>query len=213
MNGARGRLCAVAAAILMLTCIPKPEPCARDASAIAVDADPEMYRLEVPETLRFSVGDLEVRISRKAEYVLRAIPVSIKGYKGDSWRGKFSPCDVAAVWGKLADGDLYRELKWKQHGRWYYWRYGDDFGHDNSFVARYSSNSHMIPASDNLARALRRLKRRVPFEVSGYLVDVTARRGEFSYWWNSSLSLEDQGDGSCEVFYVTGLKYGGCVYQ
>lgn len=172
-----------------------------------------MYRLEFPETLSLKIGDLEVTISKKAEYILRGIPVSIKGYTRDSWRGILSPCDVAAVWGELVARDTYKKLKWSQSGRWYFWHYGDDFGHDNTFVARYSSNNHMIPATENLRRALRRIKRRLPFEAAGYLVDITARRGQNNYWWNSSMSLNDTGDGSCEVFYITHLKFGGNVYQ
>ncbi len=201
------------AAALILACAPKPEPAERYTSAIALDNDPEMYRMEPPETESLTVGDMEVTISKKAEYILRAIPVSVKGYTGDSWRGKLSPCDVAAVWGKLVTGDTHKQLKWSQHGRWYYWRYGDDFGHDNAFVARYSSNNHMVPATENLRRALRRMRRGLPFEASGYLVDITCQRGDNNYWWNSSTRLDDVGDGSCEVLYVTELKYDGCVYR
>lgn len=199
--------------LVLLSCAPEPEPSGTDLSPIPLDHDPEMFQIEPAETLKLLIGDMEVRISKKAEYVLRGIPVSIKGYAGDSWRGKFSPCDVAAVWGELVAGDLYKKLKWHQSGRWYFWRYDNDFGHDNTFVARYSSNNHMIPATENLRRALRRIKRRVPLEAAGYLVDITVRRGENNYWWNSSMSLNDVGDGSCEVFYLTRLKFGGWVYQ
>lgn len=199
--------------VLILACSPGPEPSGTDLSPIALENDPEMFQIEPAETLKLLIGDLEVTISKKAEYVLRGIPVSIKGYAGDSWRGKFSPCDVAAVWGELVAGDTYKKLKWSQSGRWYFWHYGDDFGHDNTFVARYSSNNHMIPATENLRRALRRMKRLVPFEASGFLVGITARRGDNNYWWNSSMSLNDSGDGSCEVLYVTSLKFGGCLYR
>ena len=41
-----------------------------------------------------------------------------------------------------------------------------------------------------------------------FFVDVDARKsnGE-TYWWHSSVSREDTGDGACEVMYVTSVEW------
>jgi hypothetical protein len=49
-------------------------------------------------------------------------------------------------------------------------------------------------------------------DLSGYLVNVKQAEGE-EFTWNSSLSREDEGGGSCEVFYVTEIRYKGMSYK
>jgi hypothetical protein len=50
-------------------------------------------------------------------------------------------------------------------------------------------------------------------EMTGHLVDVAAAKKSESYWWNSSVSTTDRGDGSCEIIYLTRLKVHGKIFQ
>jgi hypothetical protein len=80
-------------------------------------------------------------------------------------------------------------------------------------VARYSSNTHVIPATPNLARAAKSLHAGDVAELTGKLVFIKGKKGDYNCWWNSSLSRSDTGDGSCEVLYLERLKTGDHYYE
>ena len=126
---------------------------------------------------------------------------------------RLSPCDVAACWGKLVKGKQHARLQWSQSNRWYWWRFGDSFGHGNDWVARWSSNTHIIPANQNLERAAKSLRRGEAAELEGDLVSVEWEQGGRRKWWNTSLIREDEGDGSCEILYLERVRQGGKVYE
>jgi hypothetical protein len=148
----------------------------------------------------------------KARYTLGGIVVGVERYRM-GLAGELAPYDAAMVWGKLAEGDRYRKISWSQDDRWYWWRpeAGNDLGND--VILRNSSNNHLIPANENLRKAIGLLKRGDRAELRGYLVEVDGKKGSGWYRWVSSLSREDSGSGSCEVIYLTGLKTGGKVYE
>ena len=62
---------------------------------------------------------------------------------------------------------------------------------------------HMIPSSNQIARALKRVRRGQVVQLSGYLVKIEAPDG---WQWRSSLSRKDTGNGSCEVIYVKDFR-------
>ena len=124
-----------------------------------------------------------------------------------------APCDVAMCWGALVKGRQYSQLHWSQSMRWYWWTYDDSFGHDNDWVARWSSNTHIIPADANLERAAKHLRVGRPAELEGDLVSVEWQAGGARRWWNTSLGRTDQGDGSCEILYLTKVRQGAKVYE
>ncbi len=70
-----------------------------------------------------------------------------------------------------------------------------------------------IPANQNIRAALLHISSGDTIEAYGFLVYVDAVKGESNFWWNSSLSREDAGDGSCEVMYITEIKYRGMRYK
>ena len=197
----------------LLSCAPKPVPQA-DAppGAIDVSQDPQQNDKGGVKGIAIERGGYQFFITPKADYLLRGIVVGRENYGGD-WNSLLAPCDLAVVWGKLAADGLYKRLSWSQSGRWYFWQYPGDFGYDNTFIARYSSNNHIIPASDNLRSAALSLQEGDTVELAGSLVDVDGRKGEGTVWWYSSMSRDDTGDGSCEVFYVTRIVCHGKAYQ
>lgn len=188
-----------------------PDPSGRDGSPIDVLQPPSVEKQD-PQVVRLSKDGFDIAITQKAAYTVRGIVVSRENYHL-GWNTILSPADVALCWGKLAENGTYRRLKWSQGNRWYFWRAGEEFGYNNDFVAQHSSNNHLIPATPNLAKAVKGLKEGDAVELTGHLVDVTAVRKSESYSWNSSVSTTDRGDGSCEIIYLTQVKAHGNIYR
>ena len=176
------------------------------------EQEPEQQTIETPQPRHFAKGGYDWTFTPRATYVLCGVVLSRKNYSSP-WNGILSPCDVAIAWGDLVKNDLYQRVTWSQKSRWYWWQYGADFPNDNKFIVRNSANSHIIPASDNLARAAKSLSYGQVVELSGELVSITGKKSGFNCWWNSSLSRTDEGDGSCEVIYLKRLKVDGKIYE
>lgn len=189
-----------------------PTPSGTDGNPIDVSLPPEQTAIEQPEPVRTSDGGWEFVLTPLARYVLRGIVVSRTTYRFD-WNTGLSPYDVAMVWGDLAAGDAWRALRWSQSGRWYFWRWSGAPPLPNETIVRNSSNTHIVPASLNLARAARSLEEGDLAELSGDLVAIEARKGSERAHWRSSLSRNDTGDGSCELLYLRKVRVGGKVYE
>lgn len=198
--------------ISLIACAPAPVPSSEDHMPIDIVNNPEMELLSPAETLKMIINDIDFTIKLKATYKISAIVLSKKGYS-NAWQGKMAPFDLALVWGELLQDELYKKIKWWQEARWYHWRYDNNFPKDNSFIARYSSNNHIIPANDNILNVLKNIKKGDTLELSGFLVDIIGKKDNDSYWWYSSISINDTGDGSCEVLYVKKIRLKGKVYQ
>jgi hypothetical protein len=189
-----------------------PRPSAEDPTPIDVSLAPEQTMLTGEEPIRITDGRWEFTLSPLASYVLRGVVVSRENYRFE-WDSGLSPCDVAMVWGELAAGDAWRRFDWSQSGRWYFWRWSGQPPFSNSTVVRNSSNTHIVPADSNLARAARSLDEGDVAELTGELVAIEARKGGQSVRWRSSLSREDTGDSSCEILYLRRLRVAGKVFE
>jgi hypothetical protein len=196
--------------LVLLGCGPRPQG-TPSSQAIEINLEPEQYPADGVPGFVFQPNKKKYLIEPKAEYFLDGVVLGKERYVYD--RGAdLAPYDLAIAWNKLVITKLYKQLKWSQEGRWYLWRYNEDFPFDNAFVARYSANNHIIPANSNLRAALGLIREGQSIGLSGYLVNVRQAEGE-EFTWNSSLSREDEGGGSCEVFYVTELRYKGMSYK
>ena len=66
----------------------------------------------------------------------------------------------------------------------------------------------MIPADDEIEALLKKVKTHDYVEIEGYLVKINAKtKNGGRFWWNSSTTRSDDGDGACELIYVTGIKW------
>ena len=189
-----------------------PAAASSDSSPIPTADDPVQEPPADKNPIRITRGGWECTLTPLATYTLRGVVLSRENYSG-GWNGALSPCDLAMAWGPLVAGRLWREVSWSQMGRWYYWEYSSGFPYDETFVARYSSNTHILPASDNLARAAKGLGKGDIAELVGDLVSIEATRDGQTATWSSSTSRQDTGDGSCEVLYLRRLKVDGKVYE
>jgi hypothetical protein len=202
----------VAVALLLASVGCGPRPTSEDASPIDVSQPPEQTAVDNAEPIRLEAGGFEFVITPLARYVLRGIVVSRESYRV-GWNAELSPCDVSVVWGELAAGDAWRTLAWSQGGRWYFWKWHGEQPFANELIVRNSSNTHVVPASPNLASAARTLTAGDIAELAGELVRIDGRKGQEKVWWKSSLSRTDTGDGSCELLYLRRLRVNGKVYE
>jgi hypothetical protein len=173
--------------------------------------DPEQTDPEgaPPVTLAFPDGQLT--LSPQAAYRVTAKVASRQRYP-TPWAGTVAPYDLVLLWGPLATADL-RWLHIEQDMRWYHFSFRSGAPFDVGFVASHSANTHVIPATPNLRRAVARLDEGGLAEFTGYLVFAqgTVRGGPIE--WNSSLTRADTGAGSCELFYVTSIRVGDRLYR
>ncbi len=160
-----------------------------------------------------TIDGKEFVLTPQAEYKLAGIVVSKAHYWLDGWRTSIASYDLAVVWGDLAQPDNLKHVSFSQSGRWYWyhWDPRTPFGED--FIIRHSSNSHIIPANQNIQAAVAGLRNGQHVLLEGYLVNVDGSYGGGTVWWHTSLSREDTGDSSCEVFYVERLTADGQIFE
>ena len=151
-------------------------------------------------------------ISALAEYELGGIVRGRKSYYF-SWKAFFSPLDLCITWGELNSEYVEKHIKYRQMGRWYFFRYDATSPYGKAYIEQHASNNHIIPSNRNILKALRSARRGDKIELRGYLVNLFGRKGTSTYWWYSSLSRTDKGNGSCEVFYVDYVIVNGKIYQ
>ncbi len=193
-------------------CAPEPIATSEDKNPIDLFNTPEMAAPDNLDTIKIVIDGIDFTIKVKFRYKVGGIVLSKKKYSS-GWQGKLVPYDFALAWGELLKDDLYKKVKWWQEARWYHWIYRTDFPKDHSFIARHSSNNHIIPASKNILYVLNKIKKGDVVEFSGYLVDVDGTKDGNNYWWHSSTSTNDTGAGSCEVIYLTLIRFNGMVYE
>jgi hypothetical protein len=152
------------------------------------------------------------RITPVAEYKISGVVVSKESYS-DDWESKISPMDLAIVWGKLAEPEYGQYITYHQGNRWYFYRYKPGSPLDPAYVISHSGNHHIIPANENIYRAIKTLKEKEGVALEGFLVNIKGTYKGQTVSWNTSLSRTDTGNGSCELFYVTKVRLDTRVYE
>jgi len=186
--------------LLLLTgyqaaCIDRPLP------APGPLGEPRQRELATPRELPAPKG---FTITATHEYDVTAVVVSRKRYRLDH-EASVCPVDVILAWGPLTEEPNNEAIKWRQGGRWGYWRPLEEATVSTSSIARYAANTHLVPPEDDPATrsAVMALRRGDVVRLSGYLVNIM---GDDGWRWSSSRTRTDTGDGSCELFYVTGFE-------
>ncbi|SNU05679.1 hypothetical protein SAMN06297422_104135 [Lachnospiraceae bacterium] len=159
----------------------------------------------------FTMNGYNVHISYLYEYEIDALVVHTHDYGGLDLASKLAPRDIALAWGTVAQYNDVVDFHWKQSGRWYSWTGSYDeiakVG-GTSGVNTQSANNHLIPADSTVRSMIKRMRRGDHVKLKGYLVNVDATKPDGSYfYWNSSTTREDTGNGACEVMYVTNVEF------
>lgn len=137
-------------------------------------------------------------IAPLADFSLRARVLSRKRYYFDD-ESELAPVDLLLGWGVMSDDAVLSELELSQSGRWSHW-HCKILPVPREQIEQNAANMHLIPANDDIDKSIKSVKTGSVIKLRGYLVKVTRSDG---WKWQSSLSRNDTGNGSCEVIFVT----------
>lgn len=138
-----------------------------------------------------------------AGFSLQARVLSREDYRLDAGAA-FSPVDLALGWGPMSAPGMAEALHVSQGGRFY--RYQWDAGGPPlppPVIVRSSANMHMVPADDNIARALDAIRDDDMVRIHGWLLRIDRDGG---WHWQSSLTRDDSGGGACELVLVCAVE-------
>jgi hypothetical protein len=158
---------------------------------------PELPRQRPVDALP-AIGLLDYKLTPRARFELRARVLSREDYRWDAGAG-LAPMDLALGWGAMSDQVVLDRIEISQGARWYFTRYQAPGPLADRDIIRQSSNMHLVPAEPAILDRLREIRRGDLVWLGGLLVDAEHDSG---FRWRTSLSREDTGDGSCELFYV-----------
>jgi len=177
----------------------------RDWDSKPIEHPPGILVAERPEQVdlqasTFMLGDYQ--LTRKASFKIDARVLSKEPY----YLGRtadLAPIDLALGWGEMSDSAVLSQIDISQSARWYRTRYDLPPPISEQQIVFNSSNMHMIPARKGIERKLKKLREGDIVSISGYLVDVDHDSG---WYWHSSMSRLDTGDGACELVYVESMS-------
>lgn len=195
-----------------------PEPTSDALDEIDTSHDP----LQTPYTGDDVIKKLEFegnefKILPVAGYEISGILGSKKSYSamkistGDRWYAKIAPIDLCIVWGKLAEPEYYKYMAFSQYNRFCYPKIkeGSPLNGDYSYLNPHLSNNHIIPANENVKKAVEAIKTGDKIVLKGLLVNVDLN-GNFIL--KTSVSRTDESDGACEIIYVKSVRIGNKIY-
>jgi hypothetical protein len=208
------KLCFITLGLLILLFhgCSKPEPTSMESGDIDTSQEPSQTPYASNEIFTMEIKDGLFTIKPLARYKASVMVVGKKSYSY-GWAAKVAPTDLALVWGKLAEPEYDKYMTYSQSDRWYFFEYKPETPFNASYIIKHSSNNHIIPATENIQKAVKSIKKKQRIILEGFLVKITGTYKGEKVWWNSSLTRNDTGDNSCELFYVTKVRIGNNVYQ
>ena len=177
----------------------------RDWNSREIVHEPGVLVAELPRQSNVDGGDSiildEYRLTRRAEFNIRARVLSRENYRWGS-ESDLSPIDLALGWGVMSDQAVLDRITITQGSRWYFTRYDLPAPISDQAIIKNSSNMHMVPANSWVLKKLKEIRHGDVVRLKGFLVDIDADSG---FRWRTSLSRDDTGNGSCELFYVNDI--------
>ena len=163
---------------------------------VVAQAEPVQRALDAPIAAIEQAGHT---LTPVAHFEVNARVLGRDTYRFDAG-AKLAPVDLALGWGPMSDSAVLENIDVGQVARAYYWR-ATAFPIPREAIERHSANMHLIPATREIERRLRKVRVGQVVTFTGYLVSARAadRRGG----WNTSLTRADTGAGACELVYVT----------
>jgi hypothetical protein len=174
----------------------------------AAREEPEQVLVADRPSIELERKDHRVRLSPRATYRITGYAAETSRELLDEW-DFVMPMDLALVWGPAAAPRVLRHLKFHLSRR--YVSFWADAGTPADVLASlptHIANHHLIPASEEVARAMRGIRVGDRVWLRGLLVDVEVadRAGRTVYRSRTSLTREDVGSGACEQVYVEALE-------
>lgn len=190
----------------------KPEISDIDDNLINANKNPRQSALFRPKSIPITTGILDVMASPMARYSISARILSKRRYVR-GWESEISPWDLVFGWGDAAKMISIQNLNIKQAVRWYSYNVAANIPMTGKYIATHTSNNHIIPANDNIRKAILFLNKHDIVQMEGYLVNVTGKKANHNVSWITSLTRDDSGSRACEIFYVESVKKGNKVYK
>jgi hypothetical protein len=171
-------------------------------------AEPEQVLVADAPAIELEARGYAVRLQPRATYRTTGYAAETSRKLLDRW-DFVMPMDLALVWGPVADPVALRHLKFHLSDR--YVSYWYDSGTPPAVVGRlptHIANNHLIPASDDVASALGRIRVGDLVTLRGKLVDVEIldARGQSLFRSRTSLRRDDVGSGACEQIWVESVE-------
>lgn len=161
---------------------------------VLVTEQPIQQLLDNAEPFRWR----DYEIQPLAVYSLTARIIGRRDYRWDS-ASAISPTDLALGWGPMSDTAVIEQFEFRQSARFVSYRYQGIPPVAQETIDSHLANTHLIPANDVVRGQIDRLRVGQLVSLKGKLVKV---RGDNGWYWDSSLSRTDTGDGACELMWV-----------
>jgi len=170
-------------------------PMAPSPGVLVTDA-PTQINLDGGTTLRRG----NITLVTRARFELTARVLSREDYRFDAG-ASLAPVDLALGWGRMSDSDVLSKIEISQGNRFYHWHV-DAFPIPRREIETSSANMHMIPADNLVRHELDQVRPGEIIHLEGFLVDASRADG---WYWHTSMTREDTGDGACELVYVESI--------
>ncbi len=140
-------------------------------------------------------------ITPLADFAITARVLSSKRYRFDD-ESELAPVDLFLGWGIMSDDQVLSELELSQGSRWSSW-HCKTMPVPRDQIEQNAANMHLIPENGDIEDAIKKVRTGNLVKFNGYLVKVIRNDG---WKWQSSLTRNDTGNGSCEVVFVTSFS-------
>jgi hypothetical protein len=167
-------------------------------------AEPVQVLVPGEPAIEFEARGHAVTLTPRATYRITGYAVDVSRALLDQWDFVL-PMDLALVWGPVADPEVLRHMKFHLSGRYVsWWHDGGGPMYPQEVLERHVANNHLVPASDEVARELSRIRVGDLVTLRGKLVDVEIRdrSGKVVHRSRTSLTRDDTGSGACEQLWV-----------
>ena len=171
-------------------------------------AEPEQVPIAGEPEITFEAKGHEVRLAPRASYRITGYAVETSRTLLDRWDFVL-PMDLALAWGPVADPEVLRRMKFHLSGRYVsWWMEGGPGLPPQRVVESHVANHHLVPATEEVAREMKRVKVGDLVTLRGRLVDVEIRDrdGAVAHRARTSLSRDDTGSGACEQLWVESIE-------
>lgn len=135
-----------------------------------------------------------------AEYALTGRVLGVEKYYRDAL-ADLVPVDLALAWGPAANDEVQSKLKVWQSGRWFFWQTtGSETPLPKTALIKNMANVHIVVLDDRVRDFLSSIEPDQVVSLKGQLVNIEGPDKASSRI--TSLSRQDTGGGSCEIFLV-----------
>jgi hypothetical protein len=165
-----------------------------------------------PITIEGKQGFQEATMTFLARYRVKGLVVAVQQIQDrGSW---MSAADVGLAWGRMAEPEVNRHMRYGQRGRFLYYFPKPGLPVASDYLQTHTSNNHILTVSDSMLNVVKNLEPGDQVTFDGYLVKLSGkgrRGGRFT--WKSSLRRTDTGDGACEIMYIERIWVNGHYYD